>query len=61
MERIYQYELRNYDSRSLKIDRLPAVISQIEDLQHLRVRKGGKLREDPFEVCEKGGIVERPF
>lgn len=38
MECVDKDKFREYDSSPLEIDRLPAIILQIEDLQHLRIR-----------------------
>jgi len=37
MKCVDKNEFREYDRSPLEVDRLPAIIFQIEDLQHLRV------------------------
>lgn len=48
-------------SRPLKIDCLPAVMSQVIDLQHGRVGQLCGLGQNPFEVGEKRRVIKGPF
>jgi len=57
----YKHKLRDNDCASLEVDRLPAVVAQVLDLEHRRIGIPGELRECPFEVGEKGRIVQCPF
>ena len=43
IECVDKNKLRKYDCSSLEVDRLPAIILQIEDLQHLQICQPGKL------------------
>ncbi len=61
LQGVYEQQLGDDDTPSLKVDRLPAVILEVIDLEHGRVDEPGDLGEDPFEVGEEGRVVERPF
>jgi len=57
MKCVDKNEFREYDRSPLEVDRLPAIIFQIEDLQHLRVYQLSTLWQDPFEVGKEWRIV----
>lgn len=61
MKSIYKNKLSQDDGRSLKVDRPPTIIFQIEDLQHFRVDELGCLGHCPLEVGKERRIVESPF
>lgn len=51
---------RHDDGCSLKIHRLPALILQTKDSEHFRICPASWLGEKPFEIGEKGWIIQRP-
>lgn len=57
VERICQNKIAEDDSRALKVDSLPTIISKILDLQHRGIRKPGSLGKQPFEVGKEGRVV----
>ena len=56
-----KHKLCQNDGRSLKVDRPPTIIFQIEDLEHFRINKLGCLRHCPLEVGKERRIVKSPF
>jgi hypothetical protein len=61
VKRIYQDQLGDQNRGALVMDGLPAVIAQVGDLKHSIIGIVGSSRQSPFEVSEKGRIVECPF
>ncbi len=61
MQRINQHKLRSNYTGSLEVHRLPTIVFQIEHLRHLWICQLRGLRQNPFEVCKEGWIVEGPF
>ena len=61
VERECQHQVCNNDGRTLKVDRLPAIVAKIADFQHRGVGILAKLRKKPLEVCKKRRIVQSPF
>ena len=58
---IDQDQLGQQDGCSLIVDRLPAVMVQIADLQHRSIGIASTLRQRPFKVGEEWRVVESPF
>ena len=61
MKSIDQDQLGDQNGGALVMDGLPAVMSQIGDLQHRGIGIVSSSRQRPFEVSEEGRVVKRPF
>ena len=64
-----EHQLSQNDGGALELDRLPAIISKVANLEHAPVKILRRLREQPFEVrkewrvvqCPLGGLLVVPF
>jgi hypothetical protein len=61
LQREHQEYFRHYHRAALEADCRPGIIAEVVDLQHSGIYPECDLRHEPFEVCEKGRIVEGPF
>ena len=61
IQSVRQYTFGGYHACSLEVDRLPAIVAHIVDLEHCRIHKAGHLRERPFEVGKERRVVQSPF
>ena len=61
MQCVDQDKLGYDNACALEVDGLPAVVAKVLHLEHERIDILGHLGEEPFEVCEEGWIIKRPF
>lgn len=56
-----QDQLGYNDGSPLKVDGLPAIISEVVYAQHGGVKESRDVGKKPLEIGEEGGVVEGPF
>lgn len=61
LESIHEDKLGDDHSSPLEVNRLPAVVVEVVDLDHEGVDEAGDVGEDIFEVGKEGRVVEGPL
>lgn len=61
LQSIHQEQLGYNDRESLEVDRLPAIVVEVDYSHHGRVDQSREMGQKPLEVGEEGRVVEGPF